>query len=146
MQRNTAAWLILAGIIAFALISFVVNPDKSADTSTSAAAAAVAADPVVDADTATATAVAQSQGVLVSEYGMDARLRDRYDYASCSGLSRYGTHSLNTTQWGWVRGYAVFECAYDTSTESCYDGRFEAVAGVGSWSPQLVFAGRCYDR
>jgi hypothetical protein len=36
MKRNTAAWLILGGIIAFALISFVVNPDKSADASASA--------------------------------------------------------------------------------------------------------------
>ena len=88
---------------------------------------------------------------FVSEYGMAAKLEAKYDYASCSGIRRLGSQSLNTSQWGWVRGYRRFECSYDTQCRQCYGGQFEANVVKrngrwGSWYPRMLTSGRCYAR
>jgi hypothetical protein len=85
-------------------------------------------------------------GIWVSEYGMSAKLRSTYNYAYCSGLRRYGTHSLNTAQWGWVPGYFEFDCFYNTDSKSCYGGRFESDAGTrgSAWFVRMLSPGRCY--
>lgn len=95
---------------------------------------------------AASPASAQPTAYWVSEYGVDAKLAAKYDYVSCHGLRRYGTHALNTIQWGWVPGYFEFDCAYDTEYRSCYNGRFETDLGKYQWYVRMLSPGRCYAR
>ena len=88
---------------------------------------------------------------FVTEFGMDAKLQAKYDYASCTGLRNRGSKSLNTAQYGWIRGYRQFNCAYDTPTRSCYDAVFEADVVKshgrwGNWYPHMLMPGSCYSR
>ena len=97
------------------------------------------------------SASATTYQTYVSEYGMDAKLSAKYDYASCSGLRRYGSQAMNTTQWGWVRGYIRFACAYNTEYQDCFDGQFEAWVNItggrrGNWYVHRVSAGSCYAK
>ena len=102
---------------------------------------------------ATASTSSKVYYTFVSEYGMNAKLEQtKYNFASCSGLRRYGSQSLNTAQWGWVRGYRRFECMYTTDYKTCYHAQYEANVVKknngrwGNWYPYMLSRGECYSR
>ena len=93
-----------------------------------------------------AAALSQRQGHWVTAYAMMAQLETRYDSAFCSGLRRYGTQSLRTSEYTWEPGYFEFKCSYDTYAKSCFDAQFESDQGAKprQWYVRMISPGRCY--
>jgi hypothetical protein len=96
--------------------------------------------------TPSAVAAEGTTGYYVSAYAARAKLAATYDSVSCSGIRRYGTSALTTSQRGWVLGYWRFECSYSTPNRTCSGGHFSSESTRGQWLLRMLSKGRCYSR
>jgi hypothetical protein len=96
---------------------------------------------------ATASAAQRPTGYWVTPRAVSANLENRYDSAFCSGLRKYGTASLRTSEYSWDAGFWRFECSYHTPSASCYGGQFETDTGAKArqWYVRMLAPGRCYS-